>query len=335
MRNVLQKIIPRRGSVDVHHHSARAGARRRHGEAEGRHRRLRRPRHRRHQQILDGQSKTSNWSPWPTCSRTSSKRASSASETTSASPRSRTAVKVAPDKRFTGFDAFKKLIASDVDIVMLATPPGYRPEHFEAAINAGKHVFCEKPIATDPVGRAALHGGRRRRREEKKLTVVTGAQRRSQSEYIETRRQGAGRRHRRHPGAAIRNYLSGPVMHAKARDAKWGDMEWEHRNWYSFLWICGDQIVEQHFHNIDCMNWFMGTHPVKVVASGGVGLASARGAVRQHLRPPGRGFRLPQRRAPVQPLPAVSARCLPQGGRPDRRHQGQEQLARTWATKRP
>src|SRR5215208_2381125 len=59
-------------------------------------------------------------------------------------------------------------------------------------------------------------------------------------------------------------------MHAQARDAKWGDMEWQHRNWYSFIWICGDQIVEQHFHNIDFMNWVMGTHPVKVVASGGV-----------------------------------------------------------------
>jgi predicted dehydrogenase len=65
-------------------------------------------------------------------------------------------------------------------------------------------------------------------------------------------------------------YLSGPVMHAKARDPKWGDMEWQHRNWYSFLWICGDQIVEQHYHNIDFMNWVMGTHPVSVVASGGV-----------------------------------------------------------------
>ena len=67
----------------------------------------------------------------------------------------------------------------------------------------------------------------------------------------------------------IRYYLSGPVFHAQARDAKWGDMEWEHRNWYSFLWLCGDQIVEQHFHNIDFMNWVMGGHPERVVASGG------------------------------------------------------------------
>ena len=177
-------------------------------------------------------------------------------------------VNVAPDHRFTGFDAFKKLIQSDVDIVMLTTPPGYRPEHFEAAVNAGKHVFCEKPIATDPVGvrrfLAACETAK-----QKKLTVVSGAQRRSQREYIETLdkvRNGA-------IGdivALYASYLSGPVMHAKERDPKWGDMTWQHRNWYSFLWICGDQIVEQHYHNIDTMNYFMGTHPVKVVASGGV-----------------------------------------------------------------
>ncbi len=177
-------------------------------------------------------------------------------------------VNVAPDHRFTGFDAFKKLIQSDVDIVMLTTPPGYRPEHFEAAVNAGKHVFCEKPIATDPVGVRRFLAACEKAKQ-KKLTVVSGAQRRSQREYIETLdkvRNGA-------IGdivALYASYLSGPVMHAKERDPKWGDMTWQHRNWYSFLWICGDQIVEQHFHNIDTMNYFMGTHPVKVVASGGV-----------------------------------------------------------------
>ncbi|MCS7315053.1 MAG: Gfo/Idh/MocA family oxidoreductase [Bryobacteraceae bacterium] len=176
-------------------------------------------------------------------------------------------VKVDPEHRFIGFDAYKKLIATDVDIVMLCTPPGWRPIHFEAAIEAGKHVFCEKPVATDPVGcrrfmAAALKAA------EKKLTVMSGAQRRSTREYIETVQkiqEGA-------IGeivALYSNYLSGPVMHAKARDPRWGDMEWQHRNWYSFLWLCGDQIVEQHFHNIDFINWVMGAHPVRVVASGG------------------------------------------------------------------
>ena len=176
-------------------------------------------------------------------------------------------VNVAPDKHFTGFDAYKKLIASDVDIVMLATPPGYRPIHFEAAVDAGKHVFTEKPIATDAVGaRRFLAAGRKA--AEKKLTVVSGAQRHAHREYVET----VDKIHSGALGeimALYSYYLSGPVMHANARDPKWGDMEWEHRNWYSFLWLCGDQIVEQHFHNIDFMNWVMGGHPAEVVASGG------------------------------------------------------------------
>ncbi|MGE5488275.1 MAG: Gfo/Idh/MocA family protein [bacterium] len=176
-------------------------------------------------------------------------------------------IKVGAEARFVGFDAFKKLLATDIDVVMLCTPPGYRPEHFEAAVNAGKHIFCEKPIATDPVGVRRFMAAARKA-EQKKLTVVGGAQRHADRPYVETVK-------RIHDGAIgevvslTSRYLSGPVMHANARDPKWGDMEWQHRNWYSFTWICGDQIVEQHYHNIDFMNWVMGTHPVKVVASGG------------------------------------------------------------------
>ncbi|MBI5281247.1 MAG: Gfo/Idh/MocA family oxidoreductase [Candidatus Solibacter usitatus] len=177
-------------------------------------------------------------------------------------------VKVEPDKHFVGFDAFDKLIKSDVDIVMLTTPPGYRPQHFEAAVNAGKHVFTEKPIATDPVGCRRFMAAAKLA-EQKKLTVVSGAQRHAQKNYIETVakiKAGAIGDIR----ACYSKYLSGPVFHAQGRDEKWGDMEWQHRNWYSFVWICGDQIVEQHFHNIDFINWVMGGHPVKVVASGGI-----------------------------------------------------------------
>ena len=176
-------------------------------------------------------------------------------------------VNVQPDRHFVGFDAYSKLIDSGVDIVMLTTPPGYRPMHFEAAVNAKKHVFTEKPIATDPVG-ARRFMAAAKKAEELKLTVMSGAQRHAHRQYIDTVRKI-------HDGAIgdvlalYSHYLSGPVFHAKARDAKWGDMEWEHRNWYSFVWLCGDQIVEQHFHNIDFMNWVMGTHPIKVVASGG------------------------------------------------------------------
>jgi myo-inositol 2-dehydrogenase / D-chiro-inositol 1-dehydrogenase len=103
---------------------------------------------------------------------------------------------------------------------------------------------------------------------ERKLTVVSGAQRRAQREYIETVRKiqdGAIGR----ITALNAWYLSGPVFHAERREPQWGDMEWQHRNWYSFIWICGDQIAEQHFHNLNFMNWLMGAHPVSVVASGG------------------------------------------------------------------
>ncbi len=176
-------------------------------------------------------------------------------------------VKVTPENRFVGFDAYRKAIASSADIVMLCTPPGYRPAHFEAAIEARKHVFAEKPIATDPVGVRRFMAAARKA-EQNKLVVMSGAQRHSSKDYVETVRKI-------HDGAlgeitsVYARYLSRPVMHAKARDPQWGDMEWQHRNWYAFVWICGDQIVEQHFHNIDFINWVMGAHPEKVVASGG------------------------------------------------------------------
>ncbi|HUD99293.1 MAG TPA: Gfo/Idh/MocA family oxidoreductase [Bryobacteraceae bacterium] len=176
-------------------------------------------------------------------------------------------IRVTPDHHFTGFDAYRKLLASDIDIVMLCTPPGFRPLHFEAAVEARKHVFTEKPIATDPVGaRGFIATGKLA--AERKLTVVSGAQRRAQREYVDTVQKiqdGAIGE----VTALYANYLSGPVFHADHRDPKWSDLEWQLRNWYSFIWICGDQVVEQHFHNIDFMNWLMGAHPVKVVASGG------------------------------------------------------------------
>jgi len=177
-------------------------------------------------------------------------------------------LKVDPEHRFVGFDAFKKLVNSGVDIVMLATPPGYRPEHFEAAVNAKKHVFCEKPFGTDPVGvRRFMNAARKS--EELKLTVVTGAQRRFARDYQETvEKINSGAIG--DIAATYAYWVGTPVVQQKAgRNPKWGDMEWQHRNWYSYVWICGDQIVEQHLHNIDVCNWIMGTHPVKVVATGG------------------------------------------------------------------
>jgi len=176
-------------------------------------------------------------------------------------------VKVEPDHRFMGPDAYKKVLATDIDIVLLAAPPGYRPLHFEAAIQAGKHLFAEKPFAVDAVGcrrvMAACEEATRKR-----LTIMTGAQRRYQQEYVETVdkiRSGA-------IGdilATEAHWEGTPVIQQKARNPKWSDSEFQHRAWYSFVWICGDQIVEQHLHNIDVINWVMDAHPVKVTATGG------------------------------------------------------------------
>jgi len=178
-------------------------------------------------------------------------------------------IKVDAEHRFVGFDAYKKVLASDIDIVMLATPPGYRPMHFEAAVEAHKHVFCEKPFGTDPVNVRRFMAAAKKS-EELKLTVMSGAQRRNDVNYVETVKKiqdGA-------IGDVVATYaywVGRPVIQQKnGRDPKWGDMAWEHRNWYSYVWICGDQIVEQHLHNIDVCNWLMGTHPVEVTATGGV-----------------------------------------------------------------
>ncbi|MFB3827836.1 MAG: Gfo/Idh/MocA family protein [Bryobacteraceae bacterium] len=185
----------------------------------------------------------------------------------SAHPRIQDRLKVDAEHRFTGFDAYKKVIASGVDIVMLCTPPVYRPIHFEAAVEANKHVFCEKPFGTDPVGVRRFMAAARKS-EQKKLTVMAGAQRRSNPAYIETVRKI-------HDGAigdivaAYAQWIGGPVIKEKDRNPKWGDTTWQHRNWYAYAWICGDQIVEQHLHNIDAINWVMGAHPDRVVASGG------------------------------------------------------------------
>lgn len=176
-------------------------------------------------------------------------------------------VNVAPDKRFTGFEAYKKLMASDVDVVMLATPPGYRPMHFEAAVEAKKHVFCEKPFGTDPVGVRRFMAAAKKS-EESKLTVVSGAQRRFSREYQETidkiRNGVIGE-----PVATYAYWVGTPVIQRKERDPKLGEMEWRHRNWYSNVWLCGDQVVEQHLHNIDVICWLMDAHPISVVAYGG------------------------------------------------------------------
>jgi myo-inositol 2-dehydrogenase/D-chiro-inositol 1-dehydrogenase len=168
---------------------------------------------------------------------------------------------------FAGFDAYKKLMAlSEVDIVILATPPKFRPLHFLEAIENKKHVFMEKPVAVDPVGirsvittakKAATIG----------LCVVTGTQRRHQEDYIETYKQIVD-------GAigkitSAKAFWNQQHVWYRARQKEWNDMEYMIRNWNNFCWLCGDHILDTHVHNIDVINWFMGKHPEKAIGYGG------------------------------------------------------------------
>ncbi len=167
---------------------------------------------------------------------------------------------------FTGLDAYRKVIDSGVNMVILATPPGFRPIHFEAAIDAGKHVFFEKPVCVDPAGaRKVMAAGKKA--AEKKLGVVAGTQRRHQKGYVET----VGHIHEGGIGEVVAGfcYWNGGGVWVHPRQEGQTDLEYQMRNWYYFTWLCGDHIVEQHIHNIDVMNWVLRGHPLKAVAVGG------------------------------------------------------------------
>ncbi len=174
---------------------------------------------------------------------------------------------VPEERKFVGFDACQKLLASGVDMVILTTPPGFRARQFQAAVEAGKHVFLEKPVAVDPVGvRTVLAAAKLAK--EKGLSVVAGTQRRHQNHYIEIMK-------RIHDGAIgeIRaaqcywNDAGGSLRQEKP--AGMSDMEWQVRHWYPFCWLSGDHIVEQHVHNIDIMNWALQAHPTFIMGMGG------------------------------------------------------------------
>ena len=174
---------------------------------------------------------------------------------------------VPESRKFVGFDAYKQLLATDVDMVILATPPGFRPLQFEAAVAAGKHVFMEKPVAVDPVGIRKIITAAKVA-EGKGLSVVAGTQRRHQAHYIEIMK-------RIHDGAigdvrAAQCYWNGGGGSlTRQQPAGMNDMEWQVRHWYYFCWLCGDHIVEQHVHNIDIMNWALQGSPEFVMGMGG------------------------------------------------------------------
>ena len=175
-------------------------------------------------------------------------------------------VDVTDDRCFTGFDAYKKVIASGVDLVILATPPGFRPTHIAATIEAGKQLFTEKPVAVDGPGiRTVLEAAELAKK--KGLAVVAGTQRRHQAGYIESM-------NRIHDGAigditSARVYWNQGSLWMKPRESAWSDMEWQLRNWLYFTWLSGDHICEQHVHNLDVANWASGAHPTSCVGLGG------------------------------------------------------------------
>jgi len=173
--------------------------------------------------------------------------------------------KVAPERCFSGWDNHKAVI-ENVDLVLLTEPPGFRPMHLRAAIEAGKHVFAEKPVAVDPAGvRHVIETAKMA--DEKKLAIVAGTQTRHQANAVETIR-------RIHDGAIgeLRDgqcyFLTGELWYHQPKP-EWSEMEIQCRNWYYYTWLSGDHIVEQHVHQHDLMNWAFRSTPVKCVGVGG------------------------------------------------------------------
>lgn len=180
-------------------------------------------------------------------------------------------VDVPEDRQFVGLDAFEKVLACDLDMVILATPPGFRPQHFAAAVNAGKHVFMEKPVAVDAPGvRMVLDAAKLAK--EKSLGVGVGLQRRHETTYLETVK-------RLHDGMigdihTLRVYWNGGGVwtdraRANKRPGIVSEMEYQIDNWYYFNWLSGDHINEQHIHNLDVGNWVKNAYPVWAQGMGG------------------------------------------------------------------
>ena len=187
-------------------------------------------------------------------------------------------LKLTKVQKFWGFDNYKKVLAADVDMVILAAPPGFRPTHFEAAVNASRpgkliHIFCEKPVAVDPVGCRQFIAAAKKSKQMG-IAVVAGTQRRHQQSYMDTIK----RIHDGQMGELVGGqcYWNGTGIWFREKNdpkfpelAQMSDFEWQCWNWYHWDWICGDQIVEQHVHNLDVMNWAFGGPPVKFTGMGG------------------------------------------------------------------
>jgi predicted dehydrogenase len=182
-------------------------------------------------------------------------------------------IDVPAERQFVGLDAYRKAIDSGADLVILATPPGFRPIHFEAAVEAGKNIFAEKPVAVDAPGVRRFQAANAKAKE-KDLMVAIGLQRRHDQRYVETIK-------RLNDGAigdiiCTRVYWNGGPLwlrtradFARANGHEPTEMEYQVNNWYYFNWLCGDHIVEQHIHNLDVGNWIRGMHPSEAQGMGG------------------------------------------------------------------
>ncbi len=167
---------------------------------------------------------------------------------------------------FSGYDAYQKVIAGDCHLVLLATPPSFRPEHLAAAVGAGKHVFMEKPVAVDPVGaRSVIASGLLA--DDKGLGIVAGTQRRHQQGYLVNKAKIDAGAIGEIKGGVVQ--WNGRIPWIKQRQDGWSDIEYITRNWLNFFELSGDHIVEQHVHNIDVAVWFLGRPPVSALGFGG------------------------------------------------------------------
>jgi predicted dehydrogenase len=181
-------------------------------------------------------------------------------------------VNVKDKDKYVGFDAYKAAIDL-ADVVILTAPPGFRPEHLEYAINANKHIFCEKPLATDAPGiRKVLKLAEVAK--QKKLNIVVGLQRHYQTVYRELMKRVHGGEIGQITSTQV--YWNGGGVWVYPKQEGWTEMEFQMRNWYYFNWLCGDHIVEQHIHNLDVSNWAVQGHPVVAQGMGGREVRTAK-----------------------------------------------------------
>jgi predicted dehydrogenase len=173
---------------------------------------------------------------------------------------------VPEDRRFVGLDAYQKVIDSDVDIVLIVTPPYFRPIHFKYATEKGKHSFMEKPLCVDATGYRSIIATARQAAATN-LVVFTGNQRRHQRKYVESYKKIMEGNIGEITGGVV--YWNQIQLWFRERQSGWTDGEWMIRDWVNWNWLSGDHIVEQHVHNIDVFTWFSGLKPVSAVGFGG------------------------------------------------------------------